>query len=387
MDSQVLLTIVFVLALCVLLWFKRKNVEVRGLFPLFYFVMYKTKLGIKSMDGMARSWPRLVIVSLVLSVIVGFVGMALISYELVKNSVSLFFKPGTGAGIQPVLPFEAKGVFFVPFVYWILSIFVIAVVHEFSHGVAARRFGFPIKSSGWAFLGVLLPIVPAAFVEPDEKKLQKDKAWKQLCVFAAGPVSNLVVAGIVMLVIVFAANPLAEAMLEPAGVRVIKVLEDSPAARDGLQENDVITGVDGVRITHVQNLTRLLATKKPEDRIVLNTERAPVTVGLGASPKNASLAYLGIQSRQHAKVKPGFPLKWASPIVLWSFGLLYWLFLLSVGIGLFNLLPIGPIDGGRMLHVGMQFLFDEKRGTWLWKSISMIFLFLVITNVIAGFVV
>ena len=81
----------------------------------------------------------------------------------------LFTKPAASSGVGLVLPFKAKGVFYVPFFYWIISIFVIAVVHEFSHGLIARANNIKVKSSGFAFLALLVPIIPAAFVEPDEK--------------------------------------------------------------------------------------------------------------------------------------------------------------------------------------------------------------------------
>src|SRR3989344_169747 len=70
-----------------------------------------------------------------------------------------------------VLPFKAKGTFYLPVFFWVLSIFVFSVVHEFCHGLLARRHGIPVKSSGFAFLAVLIPILPAAFVEPEEKHL------------------------------------------------------------------------------------------------------------------------------------------------------------------------------------------------------------------------
>jgi hypothetical protein len=38
------------------------------------------------------------------------------------------------------------------------------------HGVMARVYNLPVKNSGLVVLGALLPLVPGAFVEPDEKK-------------------------------------------------------------------------------------------------------------------------------------------------------------------------------------------------------------------------
>ena len=116
--------------------------------------------------------------------------------------------------------------------------------------------------------------------------------------------------------------------------------------------------------------------------------RDSYNIVLVANPKNASKAYLGVLSRQHAEITEGFKQKygsWSVPIILWLFGLLYWLFLLNIGIGLFNLLPIGPIDGGRMLQLVFKKIFKQEQGQKVWRFVSIIFLLLVVANVIAGF--
>jgi len=389
MDFQYILLICFVVLMIVFSILQRKNIQMQGLFPLLYFVMWRTQNGLGFMDWLARTFPRFWKFVFGFGVVAGFGGMALISYELIKNTALVFTSPGAAPGIQPVLPFEAKGVFFVPFVYWLLSIFFIAVVHEFCHGIAARVHKMPVKSAGLAFLGVLVPLVPAAFVEPDEEYLQKQSTFKQLSVFAAGPFANLVMAGAVILIVLFVANPLAEAMLLPNGVRVTDVEAGSPAAVAGVHKEERITAINGIATPYLENLSAILKEKKPGDTITLTTNETTHSITLTPNPKNASRAYLGVFSRQHADIKDDFKRKygeWSVPIILWMFGLLYWLFLMSLGIGLFNLLPIGPIDGGRMLQLAMRKLFKQVPGQHAWKFISSAFLLMVIVNVIAGFI-
>jgi membrane-associated protease RseP (regulator of RpoE activity) len=389
MDFQYVLLAGFILLMLLFIWFERRNITMQGVFPLLYFVMWRTQRGLGFMDWLARKLPRFWNVVFGIGIVVCFAGMALISYELVRNTILLFTAPAAAPGIQPVLPFQAKGVFYVPFVYWLLSIFLVAVVHEFCHGIAARVHKMPVKSAGLAFLGILAPLVPAAFVEPDENHLKKQSKYKQLSVFAAGPFSNLLMAGGILLLVIFAANPLAESMLLPNGVRVTGVEEGSPAALAGMQKNEIITAINGVPTIYLQNLTSELQEKKPGDIIALTTNVTAYTIPLTPHPKNESRAYLGVFTRQHADIAPGFMEKYGErtvPIILWLFGLLYWLFLLSLGIGLFNLLPIGPIDGGRMAQLAMQKLFKQAPGERVWKYVSMVFLLLVVVNVVAGFV-
>ncbi len=388
MDFQYVLLAIFVLLMILFSWLQRKNIQLQGIFPIFYFVMWRTQKGLKFMDRLAQLMPGFWSWFFGFGVVAGFAGLLMISYELVKNTVSVLVSPGALPGIQPVLPFEAKGVFFVPFVYWIVSIFVIAFVHEFCHGIAARIYKMPVKNAGLAFLGILVPLVPAAFVEPDEEYLKKQSMFRQLSVFAAGPFSNLVTAGIVFLIVVFAANPVAQSMLVPDGVRVTGVDVGSPAALAGIHEEEIITAINGVPTHYLENLSSELAAKKPGDTVALQTKNATYTVVLAQNPKNASKAHLGLLSRQHAEIDEEFKAKygeWSVPVILWCFGLLYWLFLLSLGIGLFNLLPIGPIDGGRMLQLVLQKVFKQEAGQKVWRFISILFLLLVVANVIAGF--
>src|SRR3989344_2680098 len=202
MDYQSILGIVFVFLLSLFLYLKRDKLVVQKiLHPIIYFVMYMTKLGLRWMDLIAGKFGRSLRVISFIGIIVGFVGMVFISYELVGNTVKLFTSPDSVPGIKPVMPFAAKGVFFVPFLYWIISIFVIAVVHEFSHGMVSRAYNIPVKSSGFAFLSV----------------------------FVAGPFSNIVFAGILFLLVLLVVNPVASSMLDYTGVKIVTLSGSGPA--------------------------------------------------------------------------------------------------------------------------------------------------------------
>ncbi len=59
----------------------------------------------------------------------------------------------------------------------------------------------------------------------------------------------------------------------PVGVYVQKVMRDSPAEMAGLKRDDVITSVDGSKITSVADLAALIAAKKEGDRIKIRVMR------------------------------------------------------------------------------------------------------------------
>jgi len=101
--------------------------------------------------------------------------------------------------IMPLIPYlpQAFKLDFLPpfyFTYWILIIAVIAITHEFAHGIFMRRFGIKIKSTGFGFFPFFLPIFLAAFVEQDEKSMKKSKRFNQMAVLSAGTFANILTA-------------------------------------------------------------------------------------------------------------------------------------------------------------------------------------------------
>jgi membrane-associated protease RseP (regulator of RpoE activity) len=122
------------------------------------------------------------------------------------------------AKIPPILPLvpylpQLFKVDFLPpfyFTYWIVIIAIVAITHEFAHGIIARLNNIKIKSTGFGFLGPFL----AAFVEPDEKQMQKTSKFAQLSVLAAGTFANVLMTILfgIILILFF------QASFSPSGV-------------------------------------------------------------------------------------------------------------------------------------------------------------------------
>lgn len=346
------------------------------------FVMYRTKLGIQMMDTMAKAFPRLLTFLGYCGVLVGFIGMGFIFYILVKGTFNLLTVENAVPVIAPVLPgVSIPGLPSLSFWHWILSILIVATIHEFSHGILARVHGIKVKSSGFAFLGPIL----AAFVEPDEEEMGKSAKKKQLSVFAAGPFSNLLTGVVFLLISAFIFSPIASSMVNYEGVQVVSVEEGLPAAEAGLKAGDVITHVNGISVTTTQSFTRLLSETKPGDTITITTSERDVTVISQSNPNDSNRSYIGIfisSVSTHLKEEVITKYGWFLPsAVLWTARLMEWLFLISVGIGLANLLPLGPVDGGRMMHTGLStFIKHQSILTKTWMSITIFTLVLIFIN-------
>ncbi len=398
MDYDIAVVIVFALLLTLFLWWQRKRIDVQKIiFPVLYFVLYKTKIGIKLMERMSQRFPRLIHWISLAGIATGFLGMAFIVYAIASNTIMLFTRPEVSAGIQLVLPIKAKGIFFAPFDYWILGILLIASVHEFMHGVVARRYKIPVKSSGFAFLCVLLPIIPAAFVEPDEKVLSKKKISEQLGVFAAGPFANIFSAGILALLLIFVVQPVMTGWINQSGILLAAIDKDSPAAAAGMRANELLRSINNHDIRTVEDITRALKDKKVGETISIATNVSAYTLTLGQRADAPEKTYMGVQLEGRPQALQEISVTDILPhvrnaygtlvvtVLLWIFKLVQWLFLLSLGIGMFNLLPLGPIDGGQMFRTIMNHWFPNH-GIRVWKIVSFALLAIILVNFLIPFV-
>jgi len=352
------------------------------MFPLLYFCMYRTNVGLKLMDTLAKKYPRLLNFLGVFGIYIGFFGMAVVSVEILWNVISLITNPATTAGVSLVLPIKAKGIFYVPLLYWIVSLAVIVTIHEFAHGVIARLHKIKVKSSGLAFLGVLIPIIPAAFVEPDEKQLRKKPIKQQLAVFAAGPLANILLAFMILPVLLFVTTPLASQYYDFTGVEITGLSDGYAVADSGIAIGEVITKLGDTEIKTIEEFKDVLTQKKPGEDITITTEKETYTTTVGGNPSNKEEGYLGVFITQ-VKVRKDDSL-WVSPLI-WFNELLFWLFALNLGVGLFNLLPLGPVDGGRMFDVALKRFLHEDHAKHVWHAVSGLFLLVVLSTVVMGF--
>ncbi|MFH0701159.1 MAG: site-2 protease family protein [Candidatus Woesearchaeota archaeon] len=370
----------FYLALIVFLVIKRKSLT----FQAKVIILYRTKFGLKLIEKVSTKFKEWIILLGYIGIGAAYVGLIFISYILIKNLYDLIFVPQTISGVSLVLPgINVPGMGILPFWHWLIAIFVIALVHEFSHGIVARVHGIKVQNTGLVFLG---PII-GAFVEPDEKKMAKETDVKQYSVLAAGPFSNILLALVALILLTWVFTPLQTAMTEPIGFTFDAYYNESyPFAQAGIKPGTLITGINGNALTDFTPFSEELGCLKPGDKLTVNTAANNYTLALATNPQDEKKGFLGIvQIHNEFKTKEVYALGWgkaAYSIVDWLGTFCRWLFLLSLGIGLFNLLPLPIVDGGRMMQVSLWKIKGKEKGNKWYGKISLFFLLLLIVSLI-----
>lgn len=366
--------------LLILFFFKnRKDFEVQAKI----MAIYRTQLGIKWMDKLSRVFPRILKFIGYISILFGFSGMAFIFYWLVKGTVKLILEPAAPPALAPVLPgIRVPGLPTLSFWHWVIAIFLVAVVHEFSHGIFARLYNIKVKSSGFALFGPIL----GAFVEPDEKILVKRSKGAQLSILSAGPFSNLVFGVVCLLILNFALAPVLEKFYEADGVRIKEIIKESAAEAAGLKAPFVLTAINDALTTNGSAFLNATARLKPGQEIKLITDKGEYNLVVRENEENKSKGFIGVRDFEiNTKIKEEAEAKYGSALpkfILWINMLIFWLFIVNVGIGLFNLLPLGPVDGGRMFLVLSLALFRDnaRKAQRFWGWVSFFCLSLIVIN-------
>ncbi|MEM4263630.1 MAG: M50 family metallopeptidase, partial [Candidatus Woesearchaeota archaeon] len=114
----------------------------------------------------------------------------------------------------------------------------------------------------------------------------------------------------------------------------------------------------------------------------VKTNRASYAVAFKEDPVEKD-AFLGVWVENEKSLKNENIFSYT---IVWITGLFYWLFLLNLGVGLFNLVPLGPIDGGRMLQTVLEKIMHTQRAKSVWHTVSFIVLAIIVSNIVYAFV-
>ena len=372
--------LVFFGVMAILVYLDRKNIEFK-----YGLVIRRTKKGKKMIYKFGKKHRKKLQILGNIGVIVCIVASIIGIFYLFRSSYSILFKPEEAQQeVKLVLPsvgkMELPGfVWGVPFWYWIIAVFVVLFVHEPMHALLVRAEKIRIKSFGL----LLLVALPGAFVDPDDKQIKKVSTIKKLRIFAAGSFGNLIAAGIIMLLIL-GSNFLIDSIMSGEGIIFENTIEDTGAQEAGLE--GVIIGINNKEIKNILDFTESIEDVKPEDVIDVKTTEGNFRVKTIPHPDDPERPFIGISKPQtlfvYKSLLEGYGI--VSERILytisWILGLFGWVFTLNVGIGVFNLFPIKPLDGGLMLEEIVKYFYKGKNVNYIVNGISFVIFGLVLIN-------
>ncbi len=423
---DVIFLIVFALFATWFLYTRRHNLKRQG-----WIFLYHTKLGLILMDSWARKYQRILRPLQYVIVALGYVLLIAMSWLLVTTVYDYVTSPflAKALKIPPLLPlfpyfpqiFKIESLF--PpfyFTYFLVAIAIVAVTHEFSHGIFARLNKVRIKSTGFAFFGPFF----GAFVEQDDRDMKKIKKFPQLAILAAGVFANVLMtilfglllwgffalsfapAGVnfntyttavvnVSAISAIGGVPIANlsafvptlndslqtvtaqgerffvsgASLKTAvatNVPALAAYDDAPAINARLA--GTIVALDGQPTRTLSELRQAILSKEIGQTITVSTiqdeQLKEYTITLGERDNKPYLGIgvtdlrqkglKGIISSAIYKIKDPFVYyqpTWGGDFAWFLYYLLWWVFMINLLVALFNMLPLGMLDGGRFFYL------------------------------------
>ncbi|OIQ51303.1 Metalloprotease MmpA [Pseudodesulfovibrio hydrargyri] len=310
--------------------------------------------------------------------------------------------------------------------------------HELGHFVVARVFGMGVKAFSLGFgpklvgftsgktdykislipLGGYVALAGEQGEEEtdfaDDKLFSHRPAWQRLCVVAAGPLFNFLLAFLIYWFLVMAQG---QAVILPL---VGGVLPDSPAAAAGFAKGDMVEAIDGAPI---DSWTRMVETIRAADgrSLQVAVDRAGAKLTLTVTPhvstfknlfgEDVTVPMVGINQAGQVRYEPiegigaltALQHTWAmsevvvkgflsiierlipvesvgGPIMLAQmvhesaqnglYALLGMMAIISINLAIINLLPIPVLDGGHILFFALEIVFRRPLND-RWKAMSM----------------
>lgn len=295
---------------------------------------------------------------------IGFSGMIFIVGYVIMGFIKLFTipdAPATFALIVPGINIPGSPIM-LPLVHGLLALFIVVVIHEFGHGLVSRAYKIPVLSSGIVFFGPLI----GAFVEPDEKKTEKQSDVVKYSIFAAGPFANMLTAVVVIGLLLLVFFPMTNSMVTNTGFSFTSLDPGMPAELAGMTPEAQYTYVNGMNVTEASQLLIAFENVSVNQTIQIGNSTHLFNVTTTESPNEPGKAYIGVLGLKNTnEVKEGI-VEWVYYLLEWVQTLLVWIFQLSLGLGAANLLPLGPVDGGRMIQLALKRIFGDKKGHVIW---------------------
>ncbi len=205
-------------------------------------------------------------------------------------------------------------------------------------------------------------------------------------VYAAGSIANISLFVVAFLITMSISSFVIPETFHEDGIQIERVLEGTPAYNI-LQTGMIIESLNGVNVTDGNAYSSALSTLKPDETVNVTTDRGNYSFKAGKNPNNNSLGYMGVQAVKNYQINDNvadtygntLPWIWFSLLELFN-----WIAFLNLAIGLFNLLPMKPLDGGHLLEELLDYKLSENIVKPIIVLISSFMIFIIAISLIAG---
>jgi membrane-associated protease RseP (regulator of RpoE activity) len=311
---------------------------------------------------------------------------------------------------------------YLPWTYGWIALVLTIIIHEAGHGIVARVYGVRVESTG---LVLILGIPIGAFVNIEREELARTRLNEKSAILTAGPMNNMIVAGLslgLLYIVVSTLVPLPQQDGIQYGVEIMTVGDGSLANSIGLEKGDVVLDIEGDKVEHIEDLSRLLQSNlgnnvaitwrdtndqeitkiasiparvqpntgilgvtitnvSPDPEFVLSRYKSafgsnPIAILLPPTMAEGSVPYSDLMAPKYSST-----LGSSFPIIA---NFLFWLWFINFNVGIFNALPIGPLDGGQLYNS----LIERKvsAGSTRLKNASLILTLVMVMIVAISFI-
>ncbi|MBD8068265.1 RIP metalloprotease RseP [Bacillus sp. PS06] len=226
-------------------------------------------------------------------------------------------------------------------------------------------------------------------IAPYNRQFASKTLGQRTLAIAAGPFMNFVLAFFVFIIIgLLQGTPINEPILG-------KLTEDGAAIQSGLMEGDLVRQIEGQEVHTWEDIVEIIRAN-PETELEFTVERNATTQEIAVTPKSQQVAeetigiigvYGPVEKSVVASIKSGFTetYMWTKEIILGLgklitgqfsidmlsgpvgiyvstdtvaqsgvYYLMRWAAILSINLGIVNLLPIPALDGGRLMFFAIE---------------------------------
>ncbi|TLS37365.1 RIP metalloprotease RseP [Pseudalkalibacillus caeni] len=226
-------------------------------------------------------------------------------------------------------------------------------------------------------------------IAPHDRQFGSKSLWDRFLAIFAGPLMNFLLAFVILVIF---------GLLQGTPTNQIdRVIPDSRASEAGLMDGDRIVSIEGTKIEDWSTMETLIQ-QNANNQLAMEVERSGERVDLSVTPESREtvegqepIGFIGVEPAYEVSLirslTYGFSttVDWtkaivvgvgqlvtgqvaldqlSGPVGIYSytdqaaeggiFVLMRWAAILSINLGIFNLLPLPALDGGRLLFIGLE---------------------------------